>query len=77
MRAPAPGRARDGPNRLAGTVQEIQWRGATHRLYVDVDGHRVMADLRELKDPPVHGDPVSLHFAPEDAVLLPAGVSHG
>ncbi|MFV0132848.1 ABC transporter ATP-binding protein [Streptomyces sp. HMX87] len=65
----------DGPNRLAGTVREVQWRGATHRLYVDVDGHRVMADLRELKAPPVHGDAVSLHFAPEDAVLLPAGVN--
>lgn len=66
-----------GPNRLVGSVREIQWRGATHRLYVDVDGHTVVADLRELKAPPVHGDSVSLHFASEDAVLLPAGVSHG
>ncbi|MGW6906477.1 ABC transporter ATP-binding protein [Streptomyces sp. NPDC054940] len=65
----------DGPNRLAGRVGEIQWRGATHRLYVDVDGHRVMADVRELKDPPTHGDSVTLHFAPEDATLLPAGVT--
>ncbi|MFI2414910.1 ABC transporter ATP-binding protein [Streptomyces sp. NPDC018947] len=67
----------DGPNRLTGTVEEIQWRGATHRLYVDVAGHRVMADVRELKSPPVHGEPVHLHFASEDAVLLPAGVDHG
>ncbi|MEU0647780.1 ABC transporter ATP-binding protein [Streptomyces umbrinus] len=64
-----------GPNQLAGTVDEIQWRGATHRLYVDVDGHRLMADLRELKAPPAHGDAVTLHFAPEDATLLPAGVT--
>ncbi|NEY31602.1 ATP-binding cassette domain-containing protein [Streptomyces sp. PRKS01-65] len=62
----------DGPNRLSGTVAEIQWRGATHRLYVDVAGHRVMADLRELRTPPALGDTVTLHFAPEDAVLLPA-----
>jgi 2-aminoethylphosphonate transport system ATP-binding protein len=67
----------EGPNRVVGTVTEIQWRGATHRLYVQVDGHTVMADLRELKNPPWLGDEVSLHFAPEDAVLLPAGVSHG
>ncbi|MEU2061741.1 ABC transporter ATP-binding protein [Streptomyces sp. NPDC013455] len=67
----------EGPNRLAGVVREIQWRGATHRLYVEVDGHAVMADVRELKDPPRHGDCVSLHFASDDAVLLPAGVSHG
>ncbi|MBF8173969.1 ABC transporter ATP-binding protein [Streptomyces olivaceus] len=64
----------DGPNRLTGTVREIQWRGATHRLYADVAGHRVMADVRELRDPPAHGDQVALHFAPDDAVLLPAGV---
>ncbi|MER6541656.1 ABC transporter ATP-binding protein [Streptomyces sp. NPDC001250] len=65
-----------GPNRLDGVVREIQWRGATHRLYVEVDGHSVMADVRELKEPPALGDPVSLHFAAEDAVLLPAGVGH-
>ncbi|WP_225822836.1 ABC transporter ATP-binding protein [Streptomyces naphthomycinicus] len=67
----------EGPNRITGTVAEIQWRGATHRLYVETGGHRVMADVRELKEPPLHGEPVTLHFASEDAVLLPAGVSHG
>ncbi|GHD99420.1 ABC transporter ATP-binding protein [Streptomyces alanosinicus] len=66
----------EGPNRVVGTVTEIQWRGATHRLYVEVDGHSVMADLRELRNPPALGDAVALHFAPEDAVLLPAGVTH-
>ncbi|MFD5588331.1 ABC transporter ATP-binding protein [Streptomyces sp. NPDC058733] len=65
----------DGPNRLTGTVTDVQWRGATHRLRVEVDGHGVLADLRELKDPPAHGDTVTLHFEAEDAVLLPAGVS--
>ncbi|MQY32243.1 putative 2-aminoethylphosphonate import ATP-binding protein PhnT [Streptomyces sp. RB17] len=65
-----------GPNQLVGVVREIQWRGATHRLYVEVDGHSVMADVRELKDPPRHGESVSLHFSAEDAVLLPAGVGH-
>ncbi|MPY31616.1 ABC transporter ATP-binding protein [Streptomyces adustus] len=65
----------DGPNRLEGTVTEIQWRGATSRLYVDVRGHRVMADLGELREPPAHGETVDLHFAPQDAVLLTAGVT--
>ena len=63
-----------GPNQLSGTVSEVQWRGATHRLYVGVNGHRVMADVPELKKPPVHGDAVTLHFAADDAVLLGAGV---
>ncbi|WP_371548934.1 ABC transporter ATP-binding protein [Streptomyces sp. NBC_00554] len=66
-----------GPNQIVGTVSEVQWRGSTHRLYVDVGGHRVMADLRELREPPAYGDSVTLHFAPEDAVLLSAGVAHG
>ncbi|QGV80470.1 ABC transporter ATP-binding protein [Streptomyces ficellus] len=63
----------EGPNALRGTLAEVQWRGATHRLYVDADGHRLMADLRELRDPPPLGAEVVLHFAPDDAVLLPAG----
>ncbi|WP_409057886.1 ABC transporter ATP-binding protein [Streptomyces sp. SYP-A7185] len=65
----------EGPNPLTGRVAEVQWRGATHRLYVDVAGQRVKADLRELRIPPGVGDEVTLHFAPEDAVLLGGGVS--
>ncbi|WP_089105117.1 ABC transporter ATP-binding protein [Streptomyces hyaluromycini] len=67
----------EGPNRLVGTVTDVQWRGATHRLCVEVGGEVVMADLRELRDPPGFGDSVSLHFAAEDAVLLPVGVGRG
>ncbi|MFG2717145.1 ABC transporter ATP-binding protein [Streptomyces sp. NPDC048416] len=66
-----------GPNALRGKVTEVQWRGATHRLYVDVAGHRVKADVRELRATPGLGDEVTLHFAREDAVLLGAGVSGG
>ncbi|WP_309235709.1 ABC transporter ATP-binding protein [Streptomyces sp. TRM64462] len=65
-----------GPNALRGTLAEAQWRGATHRLYVEVPGgHRVKADVRELREPPAPGAEVTLHFAPADAVLLPAGVT--
>ncbi|MFE9121890.1 ABC transporter ATP-binding protein [Streptomyces sp. NPDC007172] len=64
-----------GPNALRGKLAEVQWRGSTHRLYVDVDGHRVKADVRELRVTPALGDEVTLHFAAEDAVLLAAGVS--
>ncbi|MGW7273081.1 ABC transporter ATP-binding protein [Streptomyces sp. NPDC054864] len=67
----------EGPNALTGSVAEVQWRGATHRLYVDVAGQRVKADLRELRTPPGIGDEVTLHFAPEDGVLLGAGVTDG
>ncbi|MFE4370447.1 ABC transporter ATP-binding protein [Streptomyces sp. NPDC056835] len=66
-----------GPNALRGTVAEVQWRGSTHRLYVEVAGHRLKADVRELREPPALGDEVTVHFAPEDAVLLPAGAGIG
>ncbi|MEU6215134.1 ABC transporter ATP-binding protein [Streptomyces sp. NPDC089922] len=64
-----------GPNALDGTLTEVQWRGSTHRLYVDVGGHRVKADLPELRETPALGDRVTLHFEPRDAVLLGAGVA--
>ena len=64
----------EGPNALTGRVSEVQWRGATHRLYVDVGGERIKADVRELRTPPAIDDQVTVHFAAEDAVLLTAGV---
>ncbi|MEU0232089.1 MULTISPECIES: ABC transporter ATP-binding protein [unclassified Streptomyces] len=67
----------DGPNALRGRVAEVQWRGSTHRLYVEVAGHRVKADVRELRETPPLGTEVTLHFAPDDAVLLTAGVTDG
>ncbi|MFI7098506.1 ABC transporter ATP-binding protein [Streptomyces sp. NPDC050161] len=60
---------------LRGTVTDIEWRGATHRLYAEVSGHRVMADVRELRETPAPGDGIALHFAPDDAVLIPAGLA--
>jgi 2-aminoethylphosphonate transport system ATP-binding protein len=75
------GLGEDGPNALRGTITEVQWRGSTHRLYVQVGGtdgvggHRVKADVRELRETPALGSEVTLHFAPEDAVLLGADVS--
>ncbi|MER7536496.1 ABC transporter ATP-binding protein [Streptomyces sp. NPDC097704] len=67
----------DGPNPLRGRITEVQWRGSTHRLYVEVGGHRVKADVRELRETPALGTEVTVHFAPEDAVVLAAGVSDG
>ncbi|MYW08260.1 ATP-binding cassette domain-containing protein [Streptomyces sp. SID2563] len=66
-----------GPNALTGTVAEVQWRGDTHRLRVDVSGHHLTADVRELRETPALGDKLTLHFAAEDAVLLPAAGPSG
>ncbi|KOG74019.1 phosphonate ABC transporter ATP-binding protein, partial [Streptomyces varsoviensis] len=64
-----------GPNALHGRIAEVQWRGSTHRLYVDIAGHRVKADVRELRETPALGDEATLHFAADDAVLLPEGAA--
>ncbi len=65
----------DGPNALSGGVTRIQWRGATHRLHVEVGGHQLKADVGELAEPPALGDRVTVHFAAGDAVLLAAGTA--
>ncbi|EFL15361.1 2-aminoethylphosphonate ABC transport system, ATP-binding component PhnT, partial [Streptomyces sp. C] len=54
----------EGPNALRGTITEVQWRGSTHRLYVDVGGHRVKADLPELRETPALGDEVTCTSSP-------------
>ncbi|MCK7627946.1 ABC transporter ATP-binding protein [Streptomyces sp. RS10V-4] len=71
---PQPG---PGPraNTLRGTVTEVQWRGATHRLHLTAGGHRLLADLPELRAVPPCGTELALHFAPEDASLIPAGLA--
>ncbi|WP_312018589.1 ABC transporter ATP-binding protein [Streptomyces sp. I05A-00742] len=66
----------DGPNALPGTLVEAQWRGTHHRLTVDAAGHQVTADVRELREAPRPGASVTLHFASEDAALLPPGTRH-
>ncbi len=72
--------AHPGANALEGVVAEVQWRGAAHRLYVDVDGLEIRADSRPLHAPPPRGHQVVLHFLPGDATLLaaaPAGCCDG
>lgn len=57
-------------NAIEATVAEVQWRGAAHRLYVEVDGVEMRADSRPLRAPPARGERVVLHFLPGDATLL-------
>ncbi|WP_369199724.1 ABC transporter ATP-binding protein [Streptomyces sp. PU-14G] len=59
-----------GANVLRGVATAVQWRGATHRVAVDVDGHEVVADVPESASPPAVGDRAAVSFAAEDGVLL-------
>ena len=61
-------------NAFEGKVTEVQWRGSSHWVFADVHGHEVRLDANELRNPPVIGDEVWLHFSAEDAVLIPAAV---
>lgn len=67
----------DGPNALRGKVTGLQWRGSSHRITAAVAGQELTAEVRELRTPPGLGDEVTLHFAAEDAHLLPQGAARG
>lgn len=62
-------------NSLPGRVESVQWRGAGHRLQVDLIGiaERVTVDLPALAAVPAPGDLVVLSVDPQHAVLVPAG----
>ncbi|MBO0788677.1 MAG: ABC transporter ATP-binding protein [Actinobacteria bacterium] len=60
-------------NRLEGTVTEVQWRGPTHRIYLDAGGHGLIAEAAARRDPPPLGSRLALYFTPGDAVLVAAG----
>jgi 2-aminoethylphosphonate transport system ATP-binding protein len=60
-------------NRLEGTVTEVQWRGPTHRIYLDAAGHGLIAEATVRRDPPPLGSRLALYFTPGDAVLVAAG----
>jgi 2-aminoethylphosphonate transport system ATP-binding protein len=62
-------------NVLRGRVSEVQWRGDTHRLYVDVAGQTVKVDTSGVRTTPSLGEAVELYFRPTDAVLLQGDAS--
>jgi 2-aminoethylphosphonate transport system ATP-binding protein len=58
-------------NSLAGTVREVTWQGDQHSIDFDVAGHALRLVCTPLREPPGPGAQVSLHFAAEDATLIP------
>ncbi|MGA7202998.1 MAG: ABC transporter ATP-binding protein [Specibacter sp.] len=72
----AGGSATEQPvNNVPGRVESVQWRGAGHRIQVDLIGisERVTVDLPALATAPAPGDLVVLAVDPQHAVLVPAG----
>ena len=66
-----PGR---GGNRIKGTIEEVAFLGAVVRIKVGLGESRIMLDRfnNPGSPPPVRGESVTLHFAPEDLVPLEA-----
>ena len=66
----------NGCNRIKGTIEEVSFLGAVVRIKVGLGDSRIMLDRFNSpgSPPPVRGERVTLHFAPEDLVPLEAAV---
>jgi 2-aminoethylphosphonate transport system ATP-binding protein len=58
-------------NRIEAVVQAVQWLGEQHSLQLDLAGQELRLTTPPLRFPPAPGSRVALHFAAEDASLLP------
>ncbi len=62
----------NGGNRVQGTIAEVSFLGAIVRIKVALGETRIMLDRfnNPGSPPPVRGEAVTLHFAPEDVIPL-------
>ena len=70
LRAAAGGGHGGDDNRLSGRVHSVRWLGATQRVTLGIDDVSIRVDLPGNVEAPRPGDPLSLSFDPERAVLL-------
>jgi 2-aminoethylphosphonate transport system ATP-binding protein len=59
-------------NTLPATVRSVEWQGDQHSLELDMAGTIVRLVCMPLRDPPLPGAAVQVHFAADDASLIPA-----
>jgi 2-aminoethylphosphonate transport system ATP-binding protein len=64
---PAP----DRPNMIEGAVEELHWQGQTQSIALSVNGSTIRVVSTEIRQLPKIGEKVIVHFAAEDAVLIP------
>jgi 2-aminoethylphosphonate transport system ATP-binding protein len=58
-------------NTLTGIVRGVTWQGDLHSIDLDVVGHALRLICTPLREPPTPGAQVVVHFAAEDATLIP------
>ena len=58
-------------NAIAGTVRTMQWQGDLQTIEFDVSGHVLRLVCTPMHRPPEPGSTAALHFAADDASLIP------
>ncbi len=61
----------DAVNILTGIVRAVVWQGDLHSVTLDVEGHTLRVSCTPLREPPQPGAVAAVHFAAEDATLIP------
>jgi 2-aminoethylphosphonate transport system ATP-binding protein len=57
-------------NHIPGVVREVIWRGDSQSVEVEVSGGLVRLSTLPMREPPVRGTPVMVHFHTDDATLI-------
>ncbi|HEY4161770.1 MAG TPA: ABC transporter ATP-binding protein [Dongiaceae bacterium] len=71
------GAAEGTANTLHGTVQSTVWQGDQHHVAAEAAGRLVRLVCAPMLEPPGLGSPLSMHFQPQHAVLIPGEADLG
>lgn len=70
-------RGRTELNTLTGTVRGIQWQGDVHNIELEVGGQALRVSSAPMRQPPVPGASLDVHFDPADVTLVPEDRADG
>jgi 2-aminoethylphosphonate transport system ATP-binding protein len=57
-------------NSFTGAVTDVQWRGSTHRLLLQVGGQSLRVDATAMREPPEVGQELTVLFTGEDGTFI-------
>ncbi len=58
-------------NELVGIVRGVQWQGDLHSIDLEAEGAPIRMICTPMRDPPALDARLRIHFAAEDATLIP------
>jgi 2-aminoethylphosphonate transport system ATP-binding protein len=58
-------------NVVEAVVESVQWQGDSHSIVLSAQGETLRLVGAPLRDPPAHGASFAVHFAPDQATLIP------